>query len=837
MDRVRRLLATFISRFANRRYVFALAVVSVIAAKAVHIDAHLDALSPTDLLQWGPSFFFQDSILLLLIRLLLFAHGPWLAVIGTAISSFLVLLVLALACISISFFAVAGNELHWRNVALAGDSSSWSTLLAGLFSLCVTLAAILVASWLLQDICYLFATAAIDMIKFPFTFIYSRFSPGRKTASAFKYDNVPQHDAEGGMPQHYTDDEMGAPEPKAATPPSRRSALLRLALNLVVAAAIFAQLISYATRPDETSVVFMSWTLPLVPFMDFAHASPNLANLLSYHGQKFNYENMTALTDPVPFNWLPKDVELPGFQDWQQNKEHYNPDADPLKISNLDDPLLQPLRDMLHDVPIRNIMLIKLESTRKDVFPIKKGGFIWDKLQNSFQNKSLPEAAQQRLATLTPNANLITGDYDDGFDHPAQPRRGGINVNNCHTTGTYTLKSLPGTLCGITPLVADMNQEYLSHVYQPCLPQIFNAFNIIGNDAQGKSQDNFKSYKWNSLFMQSVTNSFDKQDQLMPVLGYPREKFIYSEYLRSDEAKFGKTDIEDINYYGMPEYAIEKYVKDAFASAKKNNERVFLSHLTSTAHHPFALPKDEPSVRLTEEASLQDLSGYTNAAGFVDRWLGKILDILDETGAANETLIIYVGDHGLSIAENNAVTPYYQPNIGNFHVPLVLSHPALPPVDVNDVVNSNMILPTILDLLIETGSLNEAHTTAARDLVKNYEGQSLIRPLHSHPENPDMGGWQFTVMNPGRATLSVRDARHPHWRIVVPIVADIEWRFTDTTVDAHENNPVVDFGYPKFLNKVKKASGEAAANWVDEAAFVTRWWVEDNARRWRYAPA
>ncbi|PMB63693.1 hypothetical protein BM221_010435 [Beauveria bassiana] len=837
MDRLRHLIGTVAARFANRRYVFALAAVSVVAAKAVHIDAHLDALTPSDMLQWGPSFFFQDSILLIMIRAMLFAQGPWAALIGTILASILVLICLALASINISFFAVAGNELHWRNVALAGDSSSWSTLLTGLFSLSVTLTVILLASWLLQDVCYIVATVALDMIKFPFTFVYSLIASNRRRPSADHYSNVPQNDAENALEHRYTDDELdSSSELKMAQPPRRRNTFIGLAFNLCVGLGLLAQLVSYATRPDQTSVTFMSWTLPLVPFMDFAHAAPNLSNLLTYHGQGFNFDNLTALAEPVPFPWLPKDAKLPGFEDWHDHREHYNADKDPIKISNLQDPLLEPLHAHIKDVSIRNIMLIKLESTRKDVFPIKKDGLIWNKFEKSFENGTLPKAVQERLATLTPNANYITGDYDDGFDHAERPRRGGINANNCHTTGTYTLKSLPGTLCGITPLVADMNQEYYSHVYQPCLAHIFDAFNAIDHSSD-RQKDGFKPYKWNSLYMQSVTHTFDKQDKLMPVMGYTDERLIDSEYLRSDKAKFGKSEIEDINYYGMPENAIADYVRDAFTSAKKNNERVFLTHLTSTTHHPFALPKGEPFVSFSEDSGLQDLSGYANAAGFVDRWLGQIFDILEETGAANETLIVYVGDHGLSIAENAAVTPYYQANVGNFHVPLVLSHPSMPPIDVNDVVNSNMILPTILDLLIESGSLGESDTKAAQDLVKNYEGQSLIRPLRSHGQPADVGGWQFTVMNPGRATLSVRDARHPDWRVVIPIVSDIEWRFTNTKEDKHEDQPILDFGYPEFLKKVEAAFGEEVSKWVEEATFVSRWWVDDNARRWRYQPS
>ena len=835
MDAVRRCLGTVASRFLNRRYVFAVAAVSVFGGKAVHIDAHLSALSMSELVHWGPSFFTQDSALLLLLRVLLFAQGRWTSLIGTFFASLIVLLVLALASINISFFVVAGSELHWRNIGLAGDSSSWSVLLTGLISLGVALVAILLLSWVVQDPCYIIATISLDILKFPFTFIASRLPGRRRVKSAVRYDNVPQHDAENALDQRYTDDEFddAGPEPKGPPHPRRQYSIFKVVLYLAVGAGLLAQVVLYAVRPeDETSIIFMSWTLPVLPFMDFAHSSPNLANLLPFHQDGIKLDNATAMAyPPIPFDWLPQDTKLAGFEDWYDNQEHYSADSDPLKLSNLDDALLPQLRGKLKDIDVRHILLVKLESTRKDVFPIKKNGYIYDMLQNTFDNKSLPESAQERLATLTSTANLVTGDYDDGFDHVNKTRRGGINANNAHTTGTYTLKSLAGTLCGLTPLVADFNVEYRYHMYQPCMTHIFDMLNALHNDT---TTDDYRSYKWKSAFMQSVTGGFDKQDALMPVLGYADERFISSEYLHSDDAKFGKSEIEDINYYGMPEAAIEDYLRDAFVSAKKNNERVFLSHLTSTAHHPFGLPKDEEYVPLSKEGELGDLSGYTNAIGFVDRWLGKILDILEETGAANETLVIYVGDHGLSIPETGAVTPYYQPNIGNFHVPLVLSHPKMPPVDVDDVVNSNQILPTVLDLLLETESVDGTDRKAVHDLVRNYEGQSLLRPLRKSHQNSGLGDWQFTVMNTGRAMLAVRDGRNPQWRVVVPIVEDTEWRFANLEKDPHEQKPILAFGYRSFLEKIEKEDGEDASKWVEEASYVTRWWVEDNARRWRY---
>jgi hypothetical protein len=606
----------------------------------------------------------------------------------------------------------------------------------------------------------------------------------------------------------------------------------------VVGIFLVTQAILSTIRPVESSLIFMSWTPILLPFIDFVHSSPTLASLLPHYGHSigWGWDNETALAEPIRWSWLPN-TPLPGFEDWYEpGMDHYNAAQDPLKISNLEDDLLASLRGKLGDVDIRHVLLVKLESTRKDVFPIKKDGQIWQKLAETWENGILPEQVQKRLANLTQNANYLTGDYNDGFEHNTTRRRGGINVNNDHTTGTYTLKSLPGTICGITPLVADFNIEYENHVYQPCLPHIFNAFNALDHSKDNTNPGEFLNYPWRNSFMMSVTNTYDKQDLLMPKIGYKEEELVHKEYLQSDRAKFGKNTMPEINYSGMAEYAVQDYIRDAFKTANEKNERLFLTHLTSTAHHPFKMPEEEVYVPLAPEGKLDDLSQYVNTVGYVDRWLGKILQIVEEEGASNNTLVVMVGDHGLSVPETGAVTPYYQPNIGNFHVPLVISHPKLPPIDINTPVNSISVLPTILDLLIETGSLSKSDRQAARDLVANYEGQSLIRPLQSSSKHTGQADWQFSVMNTGRAQISTRSARATKWRLVVPVIKDIEWRFTNLELDPHEKNGVVSFDFVTFLGSVEKKYGADAAQWAEEAAFMTRWWVDENAKRWRYTP-
>ncbi|KAM0263916.1 hypothetical protein ACHAQJ_000951 [Trichoderma viride] len=855
----RRFVANVASRFANRRFAFAVATVSIFSAKGVHIYTHLSSLPVVHLVRWGYSFFAQDAALLVLVRLLLdpwLTEGSgWLQTATMTLASIIISYLITVGILTVSFFAVSGSEIHWRNIGLAGDASSFGMFLSGLASFLFVLFTVLFVACVLQEICYKTAGVATDILKWPISFAM------RKSSASTPYSQVPQLDIELAN----TYDELLEEEEFCNMKSKTSVTILRRLFYLFIGLALLTHVILFMIRPNESALNFLSWTPALLPFVDFSFSSPSLDNLKPIYGSSIerSWDNYTALAAPVAFPWLPE-RHVPGFGDWYRNDKHYSADADPLKISNLQDELLPALQDKLADVPIRHVMLILLESTRKDVFPLKKDGIVWDRLANSYSNGSLPEETQAALANLTPNANFITGDYGDGFEHQTKKQRGGINFNNALTTSTYTIKSIAGTMCGLTPLMADFNLEYLHHFYQPCLPQIFEAFNRLDHDDhddhdgpdhldgpnhhdhddhdgpdhhdghESRSADDFTLFKWRSTFMQSVTKSYDRYVPILSKMGISPESLISKEYLKSPFAKFGPVDEPDVNYFGMQDAVVEDYIRDAFVQAKKNDERAFVTHLTSTSHHPFGIPAEDKYTPLGN--GLDDISHYLNAIGYDDRWLGKIMNILDEEGVADETLVVLVGDHGVSMPENNILAPYYNPNIGTLRVPLVLSHPKLPVIDVDAPVISSQILPTILDLLRETGSLSKSQSQAASDLAQNYEGQSLIRPIHTSSNETGQGNWQFTVINPGRAMLSIRDARKPDWHLIVPIIDNVEWQFTNLMTDPTGAHTLLGFDFVNFMDIVVESQGVDAAKWVEEAAFMARWWVEENGKRWRYGP-
>ncbi|KAI1055427.1 hypothetical protein LB506_011464 [Fusarium annulatum] len=840
----RRICLLYASKLANQRLAFTLTLLAVCAAKGVHLHNHRASVTPKRMLLFFFSFFTQDILLLLLIRLLL-SHwvpgaGKPRSIVNTLAFS-LITYNTIICTVSVSFYLVSGSEIHWRNIGFMADPTAQAIILSGLTAFIGVFCVFACLGALLQVPCYSLFGWGADLVNWPLTFICRQLGHRFDYDALFQREDLSWLDIESTS---YHDKEfkenfnspsvslLSSPRSSRGGSPVRRSRLsrfLRILPYPIVTLLLTALFILTFIRPKDPSLIFLSWTTGLLPFIDFA-SSPFLDNLPSVFGKgvQRTWDDRTALVQPTPFSWLPMDIPaLDGFKDWYLEQPHYSAKSDPMRVSNLDEPLRDSLRGKLQNLNIRHVVLFFLESTRHDVFPIKKDGLVWNRFAETFPN-GLPQDVQEKLANLTPTANFITGDYSDGFEHASRPKRGGIRFTNAHTSGTYTLKSLTGSICGISPLAADFNLDYSHHIYQPCLPHIFNALNKA-EEKQARTKEASQKDKWKSYFFQAAKLNYDSHGALMSAMGFPDEGIIGQEYLRSANARHGAVTLENINDFAFEEDPLEDYITDVFETARTENNRVFLSHITSTSHHRFHMPKKEKYTPLANGGHLDMMSRYINTIGYEDRWIRKVLDILDKQGVANETLVIFQGDHGVSLPENDIASPYYNPNVGVEHVPLVLSHPQLPAFDVDEGVHATQILPTILDILLETGSLSKTSREAAQDLIRNYEGQSLIRPLAT-----GNGQWQFTITNPGRAMLSIRDGRYPERHLVVPIIEHVAWKLADLTKDPYEHNPVQALDFKSFLQEVEQKFGRDVAEWAEEGAFMTRWFIKENSKRWRF---
>lgn len=141
------------------------------------------------------------------------------------------------------------------------------------------------------------------------------------------------------------------------------------------------------------------------------------------------------------------------------------------------------------------------------------------------------------------------------------------------------------------------------------------------------------------------------------------------------------------------------------------------------------------------------------------------------------------------------------------------------------------ILPTILDLLINTDSLDDVDKNAASDLIQEYEGQSLLRPYKESHNGRQ--AWNMGIINTGGTMLSVASAAAPY-RLILPLTPEFAFIFSDLSQDPYETDVVEDWDLDSLLHTVKRKYGHDAVHWLKEAEKVGRWWVDEKKRLWNY---
>lgn len=200
--------------------------------------------------------------------------------------------------------------------------------------------------------------------------------------------------------------------------------------------------------------------------------------------------------------------------------------------------------------------------------------------------------------------------------------------------------------------------------------------------------------------------------------------------------------------------------------------------------------------------------------------------------ALTSYILLIINHSGQAFAEDSGITGTFENgHISNFQIPLVFRHPLLPRINVTANTSSIAILPTILDLLVQTNSLNEQDKDAASDLIHEYEGQSLLRPYKASKNGRQ--AWNMGIINTGGTMLSVASALVPY-RLILPLTDNFAYRFSDLSQDPYETDVIEDWDFHSLLHTIKKKYGHDAAYWTKEAEQVGRWWVDERKRLWNY---
>lgn len=462
----------------------------------------------------------------------------------------------------LGFYFVTGSEVRWDAVASVGnDAEGRKLMLSGLKSFLGSAAVLLIMSWLLTRFC----SAVFDQW-------LSALSGIRST--------------EGVHEEYMLDDQKLVTQRKR---PARSRTIVGVLGTLVLW--LVRPKVPYSHMSGAIPFTFLEALIskPSGPHQLVANAFP-FPELVSeghwkaphgyFKGWSPNFDMGTTFSPDWASGQLP-----PGFERWSQKKAHvddgntseengtkknataekryYNPVNDPLRITNLDQKLLEPLAHALkdHDVPITHVVLVMMESARKDVFPFKSGSHLHHEILNSYKSLD-PEVLQQlnaNLSRLTPIAEILTGE-SGGFpkssrdtdyslwEDTAEAGMGGLNINGVLTGASLSFKSEVVNHCGVWPLPVDFMDEIKSDIYQPCIMQVLELFNQFkDNSTAGPSKDLLER-KWTSIFIQAVTGIYADQNLLNEHLGF--RKTVYREDIGQKEAKHYHDDMEEINYFG-----------------------------------------------------------------------------------------------------------------------------------------------------------------------------------------------------------------------------------------------------------------------------------------------
>ncbi|KAJ5866301.1 hypothetical protein N7534_000854 [Penicillium rubens] len=839
-----------------RPFIVSLLVVSVASSKVLHLLQHASSLPGSQLALYFPTFFIIETLLCVAAWGLLFKSTGVKSLLGTAMTVAITSLSFILSASQLGFYFVTGSEIRWdAATAVGNDPEGRKLMLSGLRSFLGAASALLLISWLLKYWLY----ALID-----------------HWMSALFSAQTEKTDEEGIL--------IGT---------QKQSREARLTQFWTICAALVIGLLRL-TRP-QVPYNHMSQTIPFSFFQalasrpaelhqigDQSFPLPDLIDEPYWEGPHDHFKGWTpgkpdSNTKKDQPAWASGDLP-PGFKRWSEGESGrdeeetatpkgngtsrnniYSPVDDPLRITNLDREILEPIARALkkHKVPITHVVLVLMESARKDIFPFKAGSHLHEQILSSY-NTHDPEVLRMvnaKLSNLTPNAEKLTGEASGftrnnnisspsgGWNDPTEPGMGGINVNGILTGSSLSFKSAVMNYCGAGPLPVNFMDEVNSQNYQPCLMQILELFNQLKEDSTEKGTVNHKSgtglehihnRSWRSVFLQSITGQYDEQDKLNKQMGF--QKSIYSEDIEKQSAKYYHKGMEEINYFGYPEYEIYPYLQDVVNKTIENNERLFLSHFTSTTHHPWGTPAAYQEEQYFAGDGLmakhEDINKYLNAVRYVDTWLGDMMKVLDEAGIANETLVVFVGDHGQAFPEDAPVSGTYENgHISNFRIPLVFRHPLLPALQITANATSMSVVPTILDLLVNSGSLNERDSSAALDLMNEYEGQSLVRPYQATHHGRQ--AWNFGIINPGGTMLSVGSAAVPY-RLILPLSEDFEYVFSNLDTDPDELSPSRGWSLEELIGRVQRKHGDKAGKWLVDAEKVGKWWIEDQKRLWNY---
>ncbi len=290
----------------------------------------------------------------------------------------------------------------------------------------------------------------------------------------------------------------------------------------------------------------------------------------------------------------------------------------------------------------------------------------------------------------------------------------GAYFSRAYTTVSHTTKAITGIVCGMYPRVSmDFFEATFGVLPMPCLPDLM------------------ESLGYRTGYFQTAFEGFENREGLIRNMGF-------GHWNTGDDLVSKR--FQPLAYLGLDDEAM---VEPALRWMSADPTPFLVTLLTVTTHHPYEVPGVDASGQL-------DRTRYADAVRHVDSVLQRLFQRMEERGLTENTVFIFVGDHGEAFGEHGRSQHDAVAYEEGIRVPLfVYGPPSLVEPGLVEGLRSQVdVMPTILELLgVEwTGMLPGRSLLSTSGHEQVYTGcwydehcLSLVTPTRKYIYNFDNG--------------------------------------------------------------------------------------------------
>jgi arylsulfatase A-like enzyme len=158
--------------------------------------------------------------------------------------------------------------------------------------------------------------------------------------------------------------------------------------------------------------------------------------------------------------------------------------------------------------------------------------------------------------------------------------------------------------------------------------------------------------------------------------------------------------------------------------------------------------------KMDETQKKQTISAYMASVRFMDQQVGRLLDALDRLGIREETIVVFVSDHGYNLGEHDCWSKVSLWE-GSVRIPMIVSSPG---ENMKHGVNCESITE-LIDLYPTLTELCDLHT----DQPEILQGKSLVGYLRGEDPRTDESLAYTVTYGGSAASIRTKQWRYTRW--------------------------------------------------------------------------